>query len=623
MPGRTALGVAIVAGLLLVAAGLVPVAIATRQKDDPRPQHKDRTMAEDPKQRDDTQSPVYFSPIHVCFSDNGLVAYVVNQTADSVSVLDVPARKVIAEIPVGPFPAHAALSADGRSLLVTNHHGAAVDVIDLDSRRVVRSITAGFEPYGVTVSADGSRVYVANSLSDTVSLVDAESGQTQCEIPVGRNPRFVSEIPGSDLAVVACGLGRCISIIDGATGRVVEERQLGEANLLRQIVCTSDGRWAFAAHVLSRDKIPTLQMERGFIHSNGFSVIDLQQPGHYATLLLDRLLVGAANPWGLALSADDRHLYVSLAGVHEIAIVDVAEVLSLVTATEPGELERLSQDVEILDRLGIMRRLDAGGIGPRGIALNGATGELWVANYFSDTVSVLDAESGGLIEVIPLGEFQEMTPWRTGEMLFNDARLCYQTWYSCASCHQEDATMDGVNWDLSNDGLGNAKNAKSMHDCCDTPPAMWTGVRTDMDAAVAAGQRFLGFLPDPDNHLALMAFIGTPRRAPNPYVDHDPEAVRRGKRVFRKAGCLTCHPAPLYTDLRKHSLGLVTETDLKSHFDTPSLRECYRTGPYLRDGRATTLEDIFTQFNPDDRHGRTSKFTEAEMDDLVSYLRSL
>ena len=183
--------------------------------------------------------------------------------------------------------------------------------------------------------------------------------------------------------------------------------------------------------------------------------------------------------------------------------------------------------------------------------------------------------------------------------------------------------MDGINWDLSNDGLGNPKNAKSMHDSLDTPPAMWTGVRSEMDAAVAAGQRFLGFLPEPEKHRALMAFIGTPRRAPNPYRNHKPEAVKRGERVFFKARCHVCHPPPLFTDLRKHDLGLAAETDLRSRFDTPSLRECYRTGPYLRDGRAATLREIFTRHNPNDRHGRTSKLTEAELDDLIEYVRSL
>jgi mono/diheme cytochrome c family protein len=306
-----------------------------------------------------------------------------------------------------------------------------------------------------------------------------------------------------------------------------------------------------------------------------------------------------------------------------VAIVDLPGVLNLIDKAGPKEIEALSKDVEILDRLGLMRRVDSGGIGPRGIALAESSGQLVVANYFSDNVTVLDAESGEVLAIIPLGPSQEMTKWRRGEMLFNDARLCFQQWFSCASCHQEDAGVDGLSWDLANDGLGNPKNAKSLHDVHDTPPAMWGGVRKDINACVAAGQRFLGFIPEPENHSALVEFIGAPRKVANPYRNLSPELLSEGERVFRRARCQTCHPAPSFTDQRKHDLGLAAETDLRSRFDTPALRECYRSGPYLHDGRAQTLREIFTEHNPDSHHGLTGALTETELDRLIDYVRSL
>ena len=112
-------------------------------------------------------------------------------------------------------------------------------------------------------------------------------------------------------------------------------------------------------------------------------------------------------------------------------------------------------------------------------------------------------------------------------MRFNDARICYQHWNSCASCHQEDATIDSLNWDLINDGTGNPKNVKSLHHGVLTPPAMWSGVRRNQDAGVMAGQRFLGFLPDDNIQKALMEFLENPRRAPNPYRLEDPAAIAR------------------------------------------------------------------------------------------------
>ncbi|MFV2067228.1 MAG: beta-propeller fold lactonase family protein [Pirellulales bacterium] len=591
----------------------------------------------------------YRSPNAICLSPDGRWAYVVNTTSDTVSVLDVAARKVVAEMPVGSSPADAVCAPDGRTLYVTNRHGSSVTLIDLETEQVRQSIRVAHEPYGVAVSADGRLLFVANGLSGTVSIVDLESGTTRFEVPSGREARSVAEVPGESKIVVANGLGRSVTVIDVETGRALETRDLDRGNLLREIVCSSDGRWALVSHVVSHDELAPLQMERGMIHANGFSVFDLtrrkaatkkdlqtrahgarmlpsktlKRSGHRVTFLLDQLLAGAANPWGMALSPDDQRLYVSLAGVHEIAIVDVAKILDLAAEANADEIKRLERDVEFLDRRKIMRRVSSGGIGPRGIALQAVRGELLVANYFSDSVAVLDATTGELRCVIPLGPTQEPTLWRRGEMLFNDGRLCFQKWFSCASCHQEDATVDGLNWDLSNDSLGNAKNVKSLHDVHDTPPAMWTAIRSGMDAAVAAGQRFLGFLPKPENHRALMTFLSSPPRPPNPYRLEDPERIQTGRQVFFRARCDACHPPSRFTDLRKHDLGLAAETDLKSRFDTPSLRDCYRTAPYLHDGRAATLREIFLQHNPNDTHGRTSRLTPDELDALLAYVRSL
>jgi len=58
-------------------------------------------------------------------------------------------------------------------------------------------------------------------------------------------------------------------------------------------------------------------------------------------------------------------------------------------------------------------------------------------------------------------------------------------------------------------------------------------------------------------------------------------------------------------------------------FDTPSLVECWRTAPYLQDGRAATIEEVFTKFNKGDIHGSTSKLTDQQIKDLAAYVLSL
>ena len=97
-----------------------------------------------------------------------------------------------------------------------------------------------------------------------------------------------------------------------------------------------------------------------------------------------------------------------------------------------------------------------------------------------------------------------------------------------------------------------------------------------------------------------------------------------GKVLFEgKAGCAVCHPAPYYTDRKMHNVGAVSPSEPDGKYDTPTLVECYRTGPYLHDGRASSLKDALTTHDPEGKHGDTKQLTPQEVDDLVTFLLSL
>lgn len=57
--------------------------------------------------------------------------------------------------------------------------------------------------------------------------------------------------------------------------------------------------------------------------------------------------------------------------------------------------------------------------------------------------------------------------------------------------------------------------------------------------------------------------------------------------------------------------------------DTPSLSQLQWSAPYLHDGKAETLEEIFSRENPSKLHGLADRLTDSEMKDLMCYLRSL
>ena len=86
---------------------------------------------------------------------------------------------------------------------------------------------------------------------------------------------------------------------------------------------------------------------------------------------------------------------------------------------------------------------------------------------------------------------------------------------------------------------------------------------------------------------------------------------------------MTCHFPPLYTDRRLHDVGTKMAFDTISKFDVPHLNNIYDSAPYLHNGAAATLEEIWTVFNREDRHGVTNDMTKDQLNDLIEYLKTL
>ena len=47
------------------------------------------------------------------------------------------------------------------------------------------------------------------------------------------------------------------------------------------------------------------------------------------------------------------------------------------------------------------------------------------------------------------------------------------------------------------------------------------------------------------------------------------------------------------------------------------------SAPYLHNGIAETLEEIWTRYNPNDEHGVTNDMTKDQLNDLIEYLKTL
>jgi cytochrome c peroxidase len=95
-------------------------------------------------------------------------------------------------------------------------------------------------------------------------------------------------------------------------------------------------------------------------------------------------------------------------------------------------------------------------------------------------------------------------------------------------------------------------------------------------------------------------------------------AVSRGRHIFLEHKCDGCHVSPTYTSPRRFDVDLTDEVGNRE-FNPPSLLGVSRREPFLHDGRATTLNDLFQRH----RHPRGIVMTPREIDDLTAFLKSL
>jgi hypothetical protein len=364
-------------------------------------------------------------------------------------------------------------------------------------------------------------------------------------------------------------------------------------------------------------------------------LIDLEKQNICHTVLLDDVKQGAANPWGIEFDKDGETLFVTHAGTNELNINNFQKLLEILKKypSTPGHYSQLNDPSNKLSFVRDCRvRYELKGEGPRSLAVSST--ELYVGQYFTDGVEVVDFRSTRITSKLILLNKIEPCLTRKGEMLFNSAKMCFENWQSCSSCHP-DGRADGFNWDLLNDGIGNPKNALNLLYSFQTPPSMSTGIRENAGIAVSAGMKYIMLMDkNEDDAQAIDTFLMSMRPVPSPYLADGElsESVQKGKVIFEEKGCTDCHNGPYLTDQKMYDVGTTSKFDMKLDagnqpvpqklFDTPTLIELWRTAPYLHDGRYYTIEELFEKGSHGVKTG-IDGLSKSEVSQLSDYLRSL
>jgi YVTN family beta-propeller protein len=130
------------------------------------------------------------------------------------------------EITVGASPSGIAVTPDGSKLYVANREADTVSVVDVAARREATVIPVGQHPFGITLDAAAGRAYTANVTGDDVSVIDVAAGREIGRIPTGRRPYVIALAGGRGF--VTDQYGGSVTAFDLATLKPITDIDVGD-----------------------------------------------------------------------------------------------------------------------------------------------------------------------------------------------------------------------------------------------------------------------------------------------------------------------------------------------------------------------------------------------------------
>jgi YVTN family beta-propeller protein len=566
-----------------------------------------------------------------------------NTDNNSITVVDIVARKAIREIKVGDHPEGVSWISAGPFAIVTLYREDAVVIVDTGSGKIVHRFDKLNEPYGVVTTKDGKKAYVSLDYPGKVVEIDLINRKVLRQLSAGEWARGIAIDSSEKTLFVSNFYTAGLTAIDLETGKIKDTwAGLKSDNLARQVELHPTRPKAYLAHQQSRTDVFSA---RGSI----FPQLTIYTTSPEQAGKSRRMSIGLdtyngvyvmATPWETAISPDGKYLITIYAGSEDCNLHEV-----------------VNDDYREVTRNN--RRATSIGKNPRAVRFSPDSKTAFIYNTLDFAVSFHSIPSMEKLNEVVVCQPPHTPAWVQGKFLFNSTSppLTAQRWVACASCHP-DGLADGKIWE-NPEGL---RKTPALAGLAHTHPLHWSADRDEVQdfEYTIRGKLMMGrglapkFRYKPrtefqepseleerlsDRSPALDALAVYTNSFPTRLSPHIPEKgklseeAQRGKELFfnNDVACAKCHTGPYYTDSRLqkpfllHDVGTGNDPEEKMgpKYDTPSLIGLYRTAPYLHHGKATTIMDVLTTFNTKDQHGKTSHLSMQQKQDLVEFLKAL
>jgi DNA-binding beta-propeller fold protein YncE len=591
----------------------------------------------------------------------------VNPDNDTVSVIDsdgAPAR--VREVPVGKEPHSLALGPYG-TIWVTNQMSDEVVVLDRSTGNIKARIALAYasQPHSVAFGPSGM-AYVSLFATGKLVEIDPASHEVRREVELGPTPagvsvaadgrifvtRFISPVDHGEVWVISPEAFKLANTIELPFDQTPDSQSGGRGvpNYVSQIVISPDGTQAWVT--AKKDNVARGPQRDGqamtpdnFVRS---AVCAIELKTEMEILDKRQDIDNRSTPVSVAFSPLGDYAYVLIQPDNWIGITDAYTGFNMSGIKQVGSAP------------------DGFVLLPDGkLMVNSFLSREVIAYDLSMSIASIDHTAPSPLANIRTVDREVLSPdvLLGKQVFFNaiDTRMGHAGYLSCVSCHFG-GMSDGRVWDFTNRGEG-LRNTRSLLGARGTGEGRlhWSAnfdEVQDFERDIRDSFGGSGFMPDDEFNArkgasgydpfgkpaagvspeldALAAYFATfdkvsrsPFRNPDGSFTKD---ARLGRKIFERAGCAECHTGPDFTDSSLagplHDVGTILPTS--GHrlggplmgIDTPTLKGVWQTAPYLHDGRAATLREIFTKYTKD-QMGKTSDLTEIELGQLVRYLQEL
>jgi YVTN family beta-propeller protein len=620
----------------------------------------------------------------IALSADESTVYVVNAESDSVSFVDVHARTLVREVllegsapeqdpttkrfDVAVGPRALALSPGTSRLYVTGQRNGHVYALDAGSGAILNDVDVCAEPVGVVTSPDGATVYVACAQDDQVVALSATSLSITATVAVDRRPwalawsadrtqLYVTQLLGPGVTVLSVSplsVATTWALPDGPRGAAPTVAH-GPVRGIYDAVARPGTGETWVAHLMLGTDTPqpdlvfdnTVFPALSLFDTGGTPLARLTvstQPGDHG--VFGDIVSG---PRAMAFSPDGSLAFVADADSEDVLVVDAARrVEATLVRPLPGHQ-------------------------PEGLVAS-SDGHVYVDEANTLDVAVLDVSTGGGALAVTVDgpaiartAHDPMPPaMRLGQHVFYSANsdelpTTSDHWVACASCHVE-GRSDAVTWRFLQGPRDTPSNAGGT---MNTGFLMRTALHNQLQdygqiIDSEQGGHFSRTVPLLEADLdALEQYVDYAIPYPAPPRTLNATEVAHGEELFATLGCPGCHAGKYFTDsgmgnpaldlsgpvvssatpggVLLHDVGTCVtggaypdtataddDGDMRSPcaFDTPTLRGISETAPYLHDGSAAQLEDVF-RLAPEMVGSAALAISQDDQQALIAYLRSL